>query len=105
MRRSRVSIAGLMAVVLFASIGCAALFRPSRLWAAVLMTGAVGLLVVAIIGAAHGRGPRRAFWSGFAIAGWAYILIHYGPWLSSQGPHLLPNALIELLHASIKPPP
>ena len=41
MRRLRVTIAGLLAVVLLIAVGFAALLRPSALWAGVLDTLAV----------------------------------------------------------------
>jgi hypothetical protein len=71
-----------------------------------LFSVAMAFLTVAIIGAIHARGPARPFWSGFAIGGWMYLLLQYGPFCESQvGPYTFPSAVLDLLHAAIAPTP
>jgi hypothetical protein len=105
MRAPRVSIAALMALVLISGIGLAALSRPSQLAAAFVFSVATVLLTVAILGAIHARGTARAFWSGFAIGGWMYLFLQYGPYCEAQiGAHTLPSAALDLLYAVLAPP-
>lgn len=62
------SIASLMATVLLAAIGIAALSHPSQWWASTLYTLALVLLcwstVAALLPVSH-----RSFWVGFAVFG------------------------------------
>lgn len=74
MGKRRFSIAGLMGVVLVAAIGTAALRIPTGVWAGVMMLVAGGVLVLAVIGALCRTGKERAWWLGFSLFGWAYIL-------------------------------
>jgi hypothetical protein len=70
MRMPKLSIAALMGLVLITAIGFAALSHPTRLWAAVLFSAVSTILTVAVLAGLFTRGPRRAFWAGFAIGGW-----------------------------------
>ena len=79
MRRARVSIAMLLVYVALIAVGLAALRVSSRLWANVGFSLAVTLLVAAVAGLIYRRGPRRAFWVGFALFGWPYLLMAFGP--------------------------
>ena len=69
----RLSIAGLMAIVLVCSLGLVALRSQSGAWAggAYLVTYAV--LLLAIVGAFCRRESERAWWIGFALFGIAYF--------------------------------
>lgn len=68
------SLKQLFAAVAFFGLASAALCRANKNWAAV--ASAVGLLVLlaAIVLAVYGRGGSRAFWVGFAICGWGFVL-------------------------------
>jgi hypothetical protein len=79
MKRFRVSIAGLMAMIVFAAIGIAALRYPTPLAASLLLTATLTILAVATLAAVFRRGDARAFWAGFAVAGWGYLGLCYGP--------------------------
>ncbi|HEV3163100.1 MAG TPA: hypothetical protein VGZ22_03585 [Isosphaeraceae bacterium] len=105
MRASRPSIAALMVLVLVTAVGFAALNRASPLWAAVLLSGVTATYTIAIFSAIYARGPRRAFWSGFAAGGWVYLLLQYGPWCETQvGPYTLPTAFLDVLYPVITHP-
>jgi hypothetical protein len=80
MKLPRFSLAGLLRAVAACGFAMACLLYASAPWAAGLYSVALGLLVLALIGVANRAGARRAFWAGFAIAGWAYLLIATGPW-------------------------
>jgi hypothetical protein len=69
----------LLAATALVALGCLALLKSTPLLAAAMM-GAVALtLVAAVVLTLYRSGDRRAFWAGFAIFGWSYLLICYGP--------------------------
>ena len=76
--RLRASLAQLLGVVAVGGVSLAALHRADQTWAAAMFTAAAGAILVAILGAAFGRGPTRAFCAGFALFGAAYLLLAYG---------------------------
>ncbi len=99
MTRLRISVAGLMAVVLFLACGLAALRTPTTLWSRAVFSTSLGLLALAGLGALYGRGETRSFCGGFALVGGAYLAMALGPWLSEvAGPRLLTTAVIEDLY-------
>src|SRR5262249_16328248 len=57
------------------AIALAALRSASELWASLLFTFAVGCFLVAEPLAVYRRAGRRAYWLGFAIFGWTYLLL------------------------------
>ena len=79
MIRSRVSIATLLVVVGLMAVGFAALRVSSRLWANASFSVVLLSLVVAIAALIYRQGPRRAFWAGFALFGWTYLILVFGP--------------------------
>jgi len=89
MSRPRFSIAGLMGMVLVVAVGVAALRSGSEDWAGIVSALTLGLLGVALLGVLFRQGPRRAFWSGFALFGWGYLALTMAPWFSGEvGPRL-----------------
>jgi hypothetical protein len=55
-------------------------------------------LICSFLGIALGRAMRLAYWSGFALLGWSYVLLMYIPWLSENiGQFLLAPNLFEYL--------
>jgi hypothetical protein len=76
---SRITIASLLGVVLFFGIVFARLRSGSNDWFKLIYTLTFLTLVYAAIATRY-RGP---FWYGFAIAGWAYFMIGFGPWIGS----------------------
>lgn len=75
MGKPRVSLAGLMAFVLLAAVGFAAVKNPSEMLAGVLFLFVVGLLVLALVGVAFRHGNKRLFWAGFGAFGWTYLAL------------------------------
>lgn len=98
MRRIRCSIANLLRIVLFTGIALAALRSGSPLWGSLLFTSAVAAMLVAVVAAVHRRDERRAFWLGFALFGWGYLLLCLVPEARSQ---LATTALLDFLHARV----
>jgi hypothetical protein len=105
MRMARPTIAALMALVLLTGVGLAGLTRPSQLAAAFFFSAATVILTGAIVGALYARGSARAFWGGFAIGGWTYLIFQYAPPLDTQvGPYTLPEAVLDILYDATAPP-
>src|SRR4051794_21537121 len=103
MRRAQFSIAGLMGMVLVASIGLAALRPGSETWAGVLFLVTCGVLALAIVGVACRGAGERAWWIGFALFGWGYLALAY--WCSAPTPRLPTIALLSALKGGTVPLP
>jgi hypothetical protein len=87
-----------MVAVALAALCCAALRGSTRLWACIVFTATVGVLLTGLLGAIFRRGERRAFWVGTEVFGWAYMLLVFGPWFKdASGQLLLTTTLIVQL--------
>lgn len=73
MAQLRHTLKSLMIVVATIGVGVAALARPNKGWAIILSAFFLILLLTSLLGILLRRGPRRAFWIGFALFGWAYL--------------------------------
>jgi hypothetical protein len=82
----RLSIAGLMAIVLVSSIGLAALRSGSSTWAGGLYLLTNAIFVLAVVGAVCRGASERAWWLGFALFGLGYM----------RGPYFFPSARVKL---------
>jgi hypothetical protein len=104
MKLPRITIAELMLVVLVIGIGLAALRNPSPAWAGAMLSITIFLMICSLLGIGLGRGLRRAYWLGFAVLGWSYLLLNHVPFLYDHvGQFLLaPNLLgyIDVLFES-----
>ena len=85
MARFRLTIAQLMAFVLFAGFGFAAMRSASVLWSSAIFTLTVVVLSAAILVAMARRGRVRMTWVGFALFGWIYFGTTFGPWAHVNG--------------------
>ena len=105
MRKMRFSIAGLMGFVLIAAVGVGGLKNANEVWASGCFTLMVVCLVAAILNAVQGRGKDRAYWTGFAVAGWAYLLVTFGTMDWSEGtlPGPITGQLFDQLATVIHP--
>jgi hypothetical protein len=75
--RHRFTIAGLLVSILFFAIVFAGLRSGSNDWCKLIYSFTFVTLVYAAIAARY----RSAFWYGFAVAGWAYFIVAFGPWI------------------------
>jgi hypothetical protein len=75
--RHRFTIAGLLITILFFAILFAGLRSGSNDWCKLIYSFTFVTLVYAAIAARY----RGAFWYGFAVAGWAYFIVAFGPWI------------------------
>jgi hypothetical protein len=99
MKRSRITIAHLIVVVLVAAIGLAAIRRGTAAWAGAMLSITFFAMICSLLGVALERGTRRIYWLGFATLGWGYLLLAYLPWLDDKvGQFLLAPTLFAYLY-------
>ncbi len=99
MSRARVSIAGLMGLIVMIALSVAALRSPTPLWSGTIFTLSLAALGVSLVGLVNRHGPRRAFWGGFAILGWGYWIAALSPWIGEAiGPRLVTTELLSDFH-------
>jgi len=111
MRRPRVTIAALMAVVLTVALGFAALRNANDFWASATFTVAIVMIVGASPGALAREGAARMTWAGFAAFGWTYLLLSVLPprpvgvfgFRPVQWPDLLINSEMSYLYSYFEP--
>ncbi len=85
MKRSRLSILGMMAVIVLIAVALAALRSPTILGASLIFTATVAFLATAVLGAIARRGRARVAWAGVAVFGWAYLAMSFGPFPNGNG--------------------
>jgi hypothetical protein len=111
----RFTLRQLMTFVAFVAVGCGGLLHPSAWLASAIFTLTVIVLFVAVLAAVGRSGAARAFWIGFAIAGWGYLWVAHWPdeesylvnpqWqFQTTGP-LLTTKLLGRVHTALHPPP
>jgi len=102
------SLRHLLVAVAFVAIACVALLNANPWWVRGTWLAAVGLSFVAVLQAIFRRGERRAFWLGFAIAGWLCIVAGSdwfpGLRISRQLPQQILGFLYSRLPESIRLP-
>jgi hypothetical protein len=78
MLRFRYSIAGLMTLILYATVGLATIrARDSRIWESATYSLTIVLLASSTLVAFVSKGRGRADWIGFATFGWTYLLLGF----------------------------
>lgn len=97
MRKGRLTIARLLGVILFFGVILAGLRSGSNDWFKSIYTLTFILLVYAGIAARY----RGAFWYGFAVAGWAYFVVGFGPWINSPAGSPPPGTVNRNLISSV----
>ncbi|MDB5351202.1 MAG: hypothetical protein JWN86_2449 [Planctomycetota bacterium] len=83
MLRFRMTLGGLFVAVMVTAVELSALAKPSYVSAPAAFLLAIVVLLCASIGARFGREPRASWW-GFALFGWAYFGLAFGPWMQSE---------------------
>ena len=97
MRTFRISILGLMGSVLIISVAFVSLMFASELVAGLVLLPTLAILAMAILGVVYRRGNARAFWLGFALLGWGYMVLASGSWWdrSVNRPELATTSLLD----------
>ncbi len=102
----QVKIAGLLGLVLVAGLSVAALKIANDEWAGGITSLSLFLLIASWLGVLFARGPARAFWTGFALLGWSYVVLIHVPILHEAiGRHLLAPRISGFLDPLIHPEP
>jgi hypothetical protein len=97
---SRFSLAWLFATVGYAALVCAAFASPTSFIGSLFRWITNVLMLVAVVAPLYRTGEKRAFWLGFAVFAWGWVLIN----LFEVGSHLTAN-LITLIHSTLGKPP
>jgi WD40 repeat protein len=84
MRRFRFRIGSLLILIVFLGVGFAALREATDLWDSIVLTLAIGVLLVSLLLAIHRQAERRAFWVAFALFGWVYLGLTAIPSIESR---------------------
>ena len=75
MVRPRISIAGMMILLVVLGLALTSLRFPSEGAAAVVLLVTQAILAVAVLAVVYSTQERRAFWLGFALFGWGYMAL------------------------------
>ena len=86
MSRPRFTIAGVIAIVAFMAVGLAALRGADDAWDGGLFGLTALTLLMAVLLAIHRRGARRAYWLGFTMFGWVYLVMSLVPPIEGRLP-------------------
>ena len=114
MPRLRFSIAGLLAAIAFAAIGCAALAHPSYLWVTLVRSFVLAALLLAAARVAAVFCPQSSRAAGFMLWTTLYLVVNWDEfrfWIYGQQPRLPTTQLTQYLaarlglHSSVPPTP
>ena len=86
MRRFRFTIGGLILVVLALGVAFAALRQHSDAWDSALLGLDLLVLLTSILLSVHRRAEKKAFWIGFALFGWTYLVASLVPPIADRLP-------------------
>ena len=78
--------------------GVVAVRDSSDLTSSLLMSLVVVVLVWAVLLARFGPEPRRRFFWGFGLAGWAYLVLSYGPLGAQVRKDLVTTVLLDRMN-------
>jgi hypothetical protein len=93
--RFRISIAGLLVLILFLAVVFASLREATDLWAKAMLSLAIAVYGVALLGMLF----RRATGTGAFVLGAGYLALCVGPWCHTEiMPRLLTTAVIDDLY-------
>jgi hypothetical protein len=103
MRRPNVTILGAMTLVLASSLGLAALRFATATTSGAVFLASVAILAFGILAAIYRRGARRAFWVGFSLFGWGYLMLASGAWWdrAADRPDLVTTRWLDRLFPAI----
>jgi hypothetical protein len=99
MPRFRISIASLLGIVAVIAIGLAGMLSASSVWTTAAATVTLALLLTALLASVLLDGTDRAFWAGFALFGWSYLLLVNWDWVGGQFGHDLTSGLSDIAEA------
>lgn len=74
----------MLGAILFVAVGFAALREANDQWDSTLFSLTIALLLIAVLLAVHRTEAGRAFWMGFALFGWGYLILSLVPSTESR---------------------
>ena len=86
MTRPRFTIAGILGSVVLVAIGLAALRSATDTWDGGVFGVILTVLMISILLVIHRKQGRRAYWLGFALFGWAYLVMSLVPPIGARLP-------------------
>jgi hypothetical protein len=86
MRLPRYTIRSMLGVILFAGIAIAALRAADDAWDSGILGLVLLILLAAVLLAVHRTDRKRAYWLGFALFGWTYLVASLIPPVGSRLP-------------------
>ena len=101
MAHLRISVAGMMILLLVLGLVLASLRFPSESAAAAALLVTQATLTFAILAIVYRAGEGRAFWVGFALFGWGYMALTWESWLgqSADRPEMITSIALDHLRA------
>jgi hypothetical protein len=107
MVRPRISIAGMMIVLVALALVLSSLRFPSEGAAAAVLLVTQAVLAVAILAVVYRTQERRAFWLGFALFGWGYMALTWESWCGygANRPEMLTSMALHQLEYYFRHPP
>jgi hypothetical protein len=84
MRKIRFHIASVVILILLVAVCLAALRESNQIWDSSVFSITLGTLFMSILLTIYRLGPKRAFWLGFALAGWTYLGLTLVPSIESR---------------------
>jgi hypothetical protein len=97
----RFSLLGLVGLLSFAALACAALVRPGPQWLSVVVTLTAAMIGYQVLRAVLESGASRAAAIGWLVFALAYLALTLAPWLADQvGPKLLSSRALAYAQTS-----
>ena len=84
MRRFRFHIGAIVILIVLVAVCLAALRESNQIWDSSVFSITLGTLFMSILLTIYRLGPKRAFWLGFALAGWTYLGFTLVPSIESR---------------------
>ena len=105
MKPFRVSIAGVMGLVVIAAVGLMGLREGKPLWASLTFGSTLLFLLGSSLNALLRPANSRAGWLGFALFGWVSLALSFGPWAKLELPPMPSTWLVDASLARLHPEP
>jgi hypothetical protein len=79
----RLTLSGMLGLIALVGLGLGALRSASVFWVSAVSWVLLFWLCAALLGVIFARGASRVFWTGFALFGWAYLVLVHSSLMST----------------------